>query len=413
MKFFKEALTVRWQRTLYVMVITQWMTGVGFSTIFPFLPLYVKSLGSTTGLSVELLAGLVYSGQAFSMMLTSPIWGSLADRYGRKLMVERAMFGGALLLFFMAFVRSAEELVLLRTAQGLVTGVVGAVNALVAADTPRERMGYAMGLIQVGFGTGIALGPMIGGALADAFGYGMVFYITAAMLFLGGIIVLVGVREDFVPTYDYGGWRAEFFVKWREILVMPGVFIAYSMNFLSHLGRMMILPIIPLFVETIMASLDKVNTLTGLITGISSAATTGSAVFLGRLGDRVGHRRVLIFSMFASALLYLPQSLVNHEWQLFLLYGLVGVGMGGIIPSVSALLARYTPQGEEGAVYGLDNSIRSGARTLAPLIGSGVALGFGLRGTFVATASVFLFGTLIAIWFLPKPVHLRDADLES
>ena len=413
MKLVKEALAVRWQRTLYIMFFAQIMTGVGFSTVFPFLPLYIKELGSTTSLSIELLAGLVYSGQAFTMMITSPIWGTLADRYGRKIMVERATFGAAILLLMMASVRSAEELVLLRTIQGLVSGVVGAANALVAANTPRERMGYAMGLLQVGLGTGIALGPLIGGALADAFGYGVVFYVTAALLFLAGVIVLVGVQEEFVPVEDREVQGNQFIVKWREILSMSGVFMTYSMNFLGQLGRMMIVPIIPLFVATLVTNTDRLNTFTGLVTGVCSATTTLSAVYLGRLGDRIGHRRVLIFSLLATALLYLPQSLVNEGWQLLLLYALVGVGLGGIIPSVSALLARYTPLGEEGAVYGLDNSIRAGARSVAPMLGSGVALWFGFRGTYVATALVFLLAAFLAAWFLPKPEPGHEVQLES
>jgi len=402
MKFFRESLSSHWQRTLYIMFFAQLMTGVGFSSIFPFLPLYVKALGSTTGLSIELLAGLVYSMQAFSMMIASPIWGILADRYGRKLMVVRAMFGSAIVLFLMAFVRSAEELILLRTVQGLVTGVVGAANALVASEAPRERSGYAMGLLQMGLGTGIAFGPMIGGALADAFGYAVVFYVTGALLFLAGAIVLIGVKEEFIPIDAPVEKGKGFIVKWREIFTMPGVFMAYSMNFMAQLGRMMIIPIIPLFVETLLVESNTLNTFTGLITGVSSATTTLCAVYFGRLGDRVGHRRILISSLFFSACMYLPQSLVEEGWQLLILYALVGVGLGGIIPSVNALLAHYTIPGEEGAVYGLDNSIRAGARSLAPMLGSGLALWFGLRGTFVATALVFVLAGFLAYWRLPK-----------
>jgi DHA1 family multidrug resistance protein-like MFS transporter len=402
MKFFREPNSSHWQRTLYIMFFAQLMTGVGYSSIFPFLPLYVKELGSTTGLSIELLAGLVYSMQAFSMMIASPIWGTLADRYGRKLMVVRAMFGSAIILLLMAFVRSAEELILMRTVQGLVTGVVGAANALVASEAPRERSGYAMGLLQMGLGTGIAFGPMIGGALADAFNYAIVFYVTGALLFLAGAIVLVGIKEDFVPVDAPIEKGKGFIVKWREIFTMPGVFMAYSMNFMAQLGRMMIIPIIPLFVETLLVESDMLNTFTGLVTGVSSAATTLCAVYFGRLGDRVGHRRILILSLFFSACMYLPQSLVEEGWQLLILYALVGVGLGGIIPSVNALLAHYTIPGEEGAVYGLDNSIRSGARSLAPMLGSGVAMWFGLRGTYVASSLVFIVATFLAYWRLPK-----------
>jgi DHA1 family multidrug resistance protein-like MFS transporter len=101
-------LQTPWQRTLYIMFAAQLMTAVGFSSIFPFFPLYVHELGSSTGMNLDVLAGLVFSSQAFTMMLAAPIWGTIADRYGRKLMVERAMFGGSIILLLMAFVRSAE-----------------------------------------------------------------------------------------------------------------------------------------------------------------------------------------------------------------------------------------------------------------------------------------------------------------
>jgi DHA1 family multidrug resistance protein-like MFS transporter len=387
------------------------ITGMGFSSIVPFLPLYIKSLGSTTGLSIELLSGLVYSCQAFSMMISSPIWGTLADRYGRKLMVERAMFGGSLILFLMSFVQSAEQLVLLRAFQGLVTGVVGAVNALVASAVPRKHSGYAMGLLQVGFGAGIALGPMLGGAMADAFGYRAAFYATSTLLFLAGVTVWLGVKEEFNPVKDQTLGRSQIISKWREILVIPGVLITYFMNFLGVFGQAIILPIIPLFVVTLTINPTLLNTFTGLVTGVSSAATTLSAAFLGRLGDRVGHRRILIASFFFTAIIYFPQSLVEKGWQLLVLYALVGVGMGGIVPSINALLAHFTPSGEEGAVYGIDNSIRAGARTLAPMFGSVMAFWFGLRGAYLATAFFFLFATFLAILRLPKPKPLPKGNL--
>ena len=183
-----------WQRTLYIMFASQFMVAVGFSSIFPFLPFYVEELGTNTNLSLEFLSGLVYSSQAFTMMIAAPVWGMLADRMGRKLMVERAMFGGSVLLLLMAFVQSAEHLVLLRAIQGMVTGTVAAANALVASEAPRKHMGYAMGLLQVGFGAGLAIGPLIGGSVADALGYSVTFYVTATLLFLAGVLVIVCVK---------------------------------------------------------------------------------------------------------------------------------------------------------------------------------------------------------------------------
>jgi DHA1 family multidrug resistance protein-like MFS transporter len=407
----RDLVKTPWQRTLYIMFIAQMMTAVGFSSINPFLPLYVKDLGSSTDLSIELLAGLVYSAQAFTMMLASPFWGSIADRYGRKLMVERSMFGGAVILLIIAFSRSAEQLIILRAIQGLITGTLAASSALIASIVPRNRIGYAMGLLQVGLGAGVALGPLMGGAVADAFGYSSAFFVTAALLLLSGIIVLFGVREDFTPVKVSENKENNLTKKWRQILTMPGVVMAYGMRFMAQLGRMMVIPVLALFVESLLSDSGAVNTFTGLVIGAGSAAMTVSGIYLGRLGDRIGHRPIVIVSCIFAGLLYLPQSMVTKGWHMLVLYALVGIGIGGIIPSLSALLTNYSNPGDEGAVFGLDNSIRAGARSIAPMIGSAVGLWFGLRSTFIASGVIFLATGLVAVWALPKPKtepHLSD-----
>ena len=390
-----------WKRTLYIIVFAQMMSAVGFSSIFPFLPLYVDALGARSGLSVELLSGLVFSAQAFTMMLASPVWGALADRHGRKIMVERAMFGGAILLFLMALARSAEELVLLRALQGVVTGTVAASNALVASQVPRLRAGYAMGLLQVGQGIGIALGPILGGLVADRFGYGAAFYVTAALLLLGGILVLLFVDEGHVPL-SLHNQQLGLFARWRQVAAAPGVAAAYGMRFISQLGRMMIVPIMPLFLQSLLADTSYLNAFTGLVVGVASFTTTASAAFLGNLGDRIGHRRVILIAAFLAALFYLPQTWATAGWHLLLFQALVGLALGGVTPILSSLLASYTAPGDEGVAYGLDNAVNAGSRVVAPMLGASVALLFGLRATFLATALAFLFTTLIAAWLLPR-----------
>ena len=391
-----------WERTLWIMFFAQMVSAIGFSIIFPFLPLYVESLGSSRGFSVEFLAGMVFSAQALTMMIASPIWGALADRHGRKIMVQRATFGGAAILLLMGFVSSAEQLILLRAVQGLVTGTVAAANALVAAAAPRSRTGYAMGVIQVALWGGVAIGPLIGGFMADQWGYQSAFVVTAVLLALSGVMVHYGVQEQFTPVLLSGGGRPlAFWVDWGHVLRMPGVPLTYGMRFLSNLGRMMIIPIAPLFIQLLLPTADRVNSYAGLMIGLSSAASTASALYLGRLGDRVGHRTVLMGSAFILALLYLPQTFVTTAEQLLVLQLLTGFAAGGVIPSVSALLASYTEPGEEGTVYGLDNAIGAAARAAAPLAGAGFALWFGLRSTFLATAVIFLLMFVLAWWRLP------------
>jgi DHA1 family multidrug resistance protein-like MFS transporter len=297
-----------WQRTLYAVLFAQFVSAVGFSSVFPFLSLYVQELGTNTGLSIEFWAGMAFSAQAFTMMIASPIWGAVADRYGRKLMVERAMFGGAILLFCMGLVRSAEGLVLLRAVQGMVTGVISAATALVAAVAPRERSGYALGALQMGFWCGTALGPLIGGFIADTWEYQTAFYVTGALLAIAGLVVWIGVSEVRGVGAEVG--PLAFMMGWREILSAPGIGLTYGARALTWLAQTMLAPITPLFVQALIPHSPNLNAYTGLTVGVASATGTVSAICLGRLGDRAGHRRVLVTSAVAAGLFYLLQSFV-------------------------------------------------------------------------------------------------------
>ena len=394
----------RWHIMLAIVFISQVFTAVGFSLVFPFLPLYVEELGSTTGLSVEWMAGLVIAVQGFTMMFASPFWGAAADRYGRKLMVLRATFGGAVIMALMGMVTSGEQLILLRAIQGLVTGTVAAYNALVASAVPREKIGFAMGTLQVSLWGGVALGPLLGGILADAFGFAMPFYVTGVALLLSGIMIHFGIEENFEPQkVKTNEKRPGMLAQWQHVLTTEGVSPIYMMRFLAGIGRTMIIPIAPLFVVTLLQpEMAGQSIFAGAVLSISSATSTISGVYLGRLGDRIGHRSILMWSAVVVVIFYIPQAFVTNVWQLLALQGLAGLAMGGIIAAPSALLAQYTERGEEGAVYGLDNSIVSGARAAAPLLGAAVAMFFGFRGTFAATAVLFVIVWMTAMFYLPQ-----------
>ena len=398
----QEGVSPPWKRILYFMLFVEIVTAIGFSSIFPFLPLYVESLGAVSRLGTQTLAGLVFSAQAVTMTIASPIWGALADRWGRKPMVMRATFGGAVILVLMAFVRSAEELVFLRGVQGLITGVMGSVNALVAGIVPRERVGYAMGVMQVGMGVGLGVGPMIGGFIADLFGYDAAFFLTAALLATGGLIVLFGVDEGFVRPETLQTRRSRFWENWGRIFKAPGVAVTYMLRFANQVGRIIYVPILPMFVLLLLDNPERVNSVTGLAIGISSAAGAAFALVSGNLGDRIGHRRILILCALACTVLYVLQSMAQSDIQLLVLQSCTGIALGGIATAISALLARCTRMGEEGAVYGLDNAVSSGARALGPMIGVGVAGLLGVRAVFGAIAMLYFIATLLALWGLPK-----------
>ncbi|MCY4073162.1 MAG: MFS transporter [Chloroflexi bacterium] len=393
-----------WKFTLGIVFAAQFFSAIGFSMVFPFLPLYIESLDSRFALSTEVLAGLVIAVQSVTMMIAAPIWGVVADRFGRKKMILRAMVGGGIFMILMGVVQSAEQLILLRALQGMVTGTVSANNALVAASAPRERVGFAMGTLQLGLWSGVAVGPLLGGVLADLFGYSMPFVATAVLLLIGALVISVGVHEDFNPPKEKIAIHpTAFLLGWKMILGASGVRMVLLMRFLVGLARSIIIPIAPLFVVSlIIRETETNNTYAGLILAVSSATSTFGAVYLGSLGDRISHKKVLFWCALLAMALYIPQVFVANVWQLLILQGMAGIAGGGLVAAPSALLSRYTDKGSAGAVYGLDNSVWSASKAVAPLLGATIAIWIGMRGAFAASALVFGLIALIAWFCLPQ-----------
>jgi len=117
-------------------------------------------------------------------------------------------------------------------------------------------------------------------------------------------------------------------------------------------------------------------------------------VALGRIGDRIGYRRVLVTCALRAAALYAPQFFSSTPPQLLILQGAVGVALGGILASVSATLARLAPEGRQGVVYGMDASAVSLANAVAPMAGAAIATALGLRFIFLCTAGIFALAAL-------------------
>ena len=389
-----------WRRNLYVLFMVQVLSVAGFSLVFPFLPLYVAELGVATRGSVAFWSGMVFSAQAVTMMVSSPIWGAVADRYGRKPMLVRATLGGAVMVVLMGFAQSAEQLVLIRIVQGMLTGVVSATSALVAATVPKEKSGESLGLIQTGIWVGVAVGPLIGGLVSVALGYRASFWITGGALALAGVAVIFWVREDFEPPPVQK--RVNFWEGYKKLLRAPDMASLYSVSFLQSLGRSVTMPIMAFFFVELLSSSDGAVVMTGLSMGAKAAVGSVSAIYLGKLSDRIGHEKVLTAGAVIAVLVYLPQAFVANVWQLLFLQALTGVSAGAIMPATSALLNMRTPQGAHGTTFGLGNSVSSGGRIVAPILGAAVYPLIGMRGVFALNTLVYVVLVLVALYIWRK-----------
>ncbi|MHB1131198.1 MAG: MFS transporter [Chloroflexota bacterium] len=379
----------RWQVNLGAAVLSQMLAALGFALAFPFIPLYVQELGVSDPRAVEWWAGILGFAGGLSMALFAPLWGTLADRYGRKPMLLRAMLGGALLLGSMGLVRSVEELLVLRFFQGALTGTLAATTALVAAFVPRRHLGLALGLVQVSVYCGFALGPLVGGLIADAVGYRYTFFLTSIMLALGGATVLFFVEERFQPLPHAAGHGGAF-AGLGSVLRQPTFLALTGVVFAIQGSEMMVIPLLPLYVQGLTPSGGSVPTTVGLILGASAAASALSALILGRWSDRLGYRRLLALCTLGGGLAYLPIAWSVNTTQVLLLQVAVGVFVGGMLPAANALIALAVPRASQGAAFGLTQTAAALAGALGPLAGAALATQLGIRSIFVATGALLL-----------------------
>lgn len=373
------------------------LTIIGFSLRTPFLPFFIEDLGAGSFSEQALWAGWINAGGAAVMAITAPLWGMVADRYGRKPMVVRAMICGSLTIGLMSLAQNPWHLLILRFIEGGFTGTVTASMTLVAATTPRERMGFGLGMMQMAIFSGSSIGPLFGGLLADQLGYRPTFVIAGSMLFIGGIIVLTQVREQFTRPARGGGVGADEpdRVPLRLLLLGNAMLAMIMLMFVLRIASSAIQPIMPLYVEELAHTTAPVATLAGLTLGIAGFTSAIASVTLGRLADRIGQRPVLLVCSLLVGLLYLPQAIAQTPWHLMALQALFGIAAGGVMPSANAIVANLTPTSRRGAVFGVTAAITSIGAFIGPLGGSAVATTIDIRAVFLISGGLML---LIAVW---------------
>lgn len=372
-----------WQRTLGALWLAQTLTIIGFSLRTPFLPFFVAELGARNLETQVLWAGAINAGGAAVMTITAPLWGALADRYGRKLMVLRAMVAGSLTIGLMALATSPWQLFVLRLVEGGFTGTVTASTTLAASTVPRERLGFGLGLMQMAVFSGSAVGPLIGGVLADQIGYRATFVLAGSLLLVSALLVAFLVEERFEPPPRRAGHGETGGETWRLLLAPALLGIVVSL-FALRAASMALQPIVPLLVAQLARGSSAVNSLAGLAMGVSGMTSAVASVGLGRLSDRIGQRPLLIASGALAAATFLPLGLTTQVWQVIALQALFGIASGGMLPTANALVARLTPEGRRGTIYGFTTTASSLGAFVGPLVGTALAAALGLHAPFLA-----------------------------
>src|SRR3954451_513764 len=199
-----------WRQTLWAMVAIQFVTAMANSVLTPIMPLFLPELGVTSTSEIAIWAGILAGVTSFVAAFTSPIWGRLSDRHGRKVMLIRSSIAIGIFTGLMGVAVNVWQMFAFRGLMGIFAGFSAAAIALVASQAPEDRLGYSLGWLSTGQLVGSLVGPVIGGLLADLTGsYRLPFFCTSAILFAATAAVWFIVQEQFTrPQRSGGGGRS-------------------------------------------------------------------------------------------------------------------------------------------------------------------------------------------------------------
>jgi DHA1 family multidrug resistance protein-like MFS transporter len=388
MSAFRVGPAAAWRRTLYAVGVGELLAIAGFSTSSPIMPFYLQDLGVTDPRALALLTGLNQALPAISLAILAPIWGNIADNYGRKPMLLRAMLGGAVVVFLQGLVRAPWQFLVLRILQGCITGTVAAATILVASLAPQEEAGFGLGLLQMAIFLGASLGPLFGGVISDLVGRRFNFFATSVLLLIAGAVVYRFAVDDFKPPESRKSVWKTLVPNFRPLGASKALWVLLAVVAADQLAGTVLTPFLPLFIRSISPTDVLVGSTTGAVLGAGALASALAAVSVGRVSYRLGYKRVLVLCMGGAAALTIPQAFVHTPLQLLGLRIASCFFVGGNMPSVNAMIAERTGRGQRGSVYGLSSSIAAISGALGPAIGASLAIAAGYGSVFLATSVI-------------------------
>jgi DHA1 family multidrug resistance protein-like MFS transporter len=347
-----------------------------------------------SGRDLDLWVAASASASGLSMAIASPIWGILGDRYGRKPMLLRSMLGGAITVGLIYFAQNPAELVVLRLLQGATSGTVAAATSLVAAETPRSKVGWALGVVTSAVALGGAIGPVIGGIAAQFIGLRLVFLGGGILLLISLLPVVLIVRES--PMVRRPGPRLSTLtlIEQRPGLRRALAVLIGAQGLINVCNSATQQLVVLRLLEMLTSGVSAVS---GIGFGLAGLASSAAAVGYTRVTKRIGYVRT---AAAAAALVAVAVSLIGvAPWAALVVVaiGLNGLFSGVVIPATASMIGLETPLEAQSTVFGLNASSVAFGFFLGPLIAGTVAAEAGVPAAlFVIAALALVLAGIIA-----------------
>lgn len=376
-----------WQRNVFAVATASFVGFTGFTLVMPFLPLYFQQLGVSDVGEVALWSGLSLGVTPAMTAILAPFWGRLSDRFGRKIMVQRSLVSFIFLMGGMAYVTQAWHVFALRAVQGFFAGYGALAITMAAESAPRERTAYAIGIVQTAQRLGPALGPIIGGVVAQLVGLRTTFLVTSGFFLAAAVLVFFTYDERLV--HHTGSARAPQRVTFRSVLAFENFVLLMAVVFGLQFVDRSFGPILPLYVAELGTPTDRVPLVAGIIFSISAAAGAVGNQVCGRLLHRWSPRTVIAGSAAVGAIGALLYVVAPRTGWLFVATPIFGLALGAATTSTYTAASGVMPATARGAGFGLLSTASLTGLALSPII-AGILGATSIRAVFVLDLAALL-----------------------
>ena len=384
----KTAVPVEaWRRNQLVMTAVVFVVFTGFAFVLPFLALYVRELGVDGEAEVAQWAGILIGIAPLLAGLLAPVWGRLADRHGQKRMAVRALLSYVVLMVLSAFVTSVGQLFVLRAGIGLFGGIGPLGLAMATSRAPREHTGRAVGSIQSAQILSAAVGPLVGGLLADLIGIRWTFLVAAAACAVSLGLLLAFYDEAPRPATEAGAAAAG--APLSTILRLPQVGVVLVVLFLVNFVGRSFTPILPLHLQRLGVAPARLAFFTGVLISGYSVAAAISASLLGHASRRWAPRALLVASLLAGAMVVWPMATVRSFEAVLALAILLGLASGGALTLCYTIGGLVVGHSQRTTAFGFFSMAALFGGAISPWV-AGLLVRWDLKAIYGVDAAIFL-----------------------
>ncbi|HFU2587196.1 TPA: MFS transporter [Campylobacter jejuni] len=381
-------------RTLLVCWFGVFTTSMGLSQIAPILPFYIKELGHVDTSEIAFYSGLAFGITPLFMAIFSPLWAFLGAKYGYKNMLLRASFGMSVLTLWLSFAHSALEVVFVRGLTGVISGFTSAAVVFIAVIAPKEKVAYALGTLSTASISGSLLGPLFGGFVAEFFSISAVFDVVAFLIACSFVTIYFFIHERKIQKEAKKNTQK---VKENKTLII----VLFITTFVIQFGTFGVMPILSIYVEQIHQG-GNLALWAGIVVAASGISNLFFAPKLGKIADKIGPSKIILIALIFCGICFYLQAVVSNVYMLIFVRLLIGIGLGGLLPCVNALLKKSVSTKNLSVIFGFNQTCQFLGNFCGAFGGGLMASHFSVEFVFTFVCLIFIINAFIFLAFEKK-----------